>query len=132
MKYKRWFMGDEKRLEVKATEVRDKVTGPVYDHFTNDTKQSIYYTWGLDEEESSELTRLLKQLSDTRGKLRTKLNENNATYTLEEPKLKENVKIDEIESDLYELKSELENIKEYLKNESNFEEIKEYVANSEY
>ncbi|OJH14422.1 Erp C family protein, partial (plasmid) [Borreliella bissettiae] len=68
----------------------------------------------------------------TRDRLRTKLNENNATYTLEEPKLKENVKIDEIESDLYELKSELENVKEYLKNESNFEEIKEYVANSEY
>ncbi|OJH14352.1 hypothetical protein ER70_09310, partial (plasmid) [Borreliella bissettiae] len=99
IKYKRWFMGDEKRLEVKATEVRDKVTGPVYDHFTNDPKQAIYYTWGLDEEESLELTKLLKQLRDTRDRLRTKLNENNATYTLEEPKLKENVKIDEIESD---------------------------------
>ncbi|WP_422850165.1 hypothetical protein [Borreliella afzelii] len=132
IKYKSWFVENEKRLEVKATEVRDKVTGPIYDHFTNDANTAIYYTWNLEDEEDLELGKLLEKLSNTRNSLRTKLNENNATYTLEEPKLKENVKIEEIESDLDELKSELEEVKGYLKNESNFEKIKEYVYSSDY
>ncbi|WP_215540950.1 hypothetical protein [Borreliella bavariensis] len=131
IKYKSWFVENEKRLEVKATEVRDKVTGPIYDHFTDDNK-AIYYTWGLDEEESSELTKLLEKLRDTRDKLRTKLNEGNQEATWKNtPSLKENVKVVEIESDLDSLKSELERVKEYLKNESNFEEIKEYISSSD-
>ncbi|WP_420025617.1 hypothetical protein [Borreliella valaisiana] len=114
---------------IRAQEVIDKVTGPIYDYFTDDNNQAIYYTWSLDEEEDSELTKLLKQLSDTRGGLRTKLNEGNQAYTLKEPKLKENVKVSEIESDLEKLKSELEKVKNYLENTSNFETIKEYIEN---
>ncbi|SCW44170.1 Erp protein C-terminus [Borreliella japonica] len=135
IKHKSWFVEDEKRLEVKATEVRDKVTGPIYDHFTDDTNQAIYYTWGLDEEEDSELAKLLKKLGETRHSLRNKLNEGNKAYILDgkskEPNLKENVKVDEIESDLGKLKSELEEVKNYLENESNFETIKEYVSSSD-
>ncbi|WP_419262527.1 hypothetical protein, partial [Borreliella afzelii] len=131
IKYKSWFIENEKRLEVKATEVRDKVTGPIYDHFTDDNSKAIYYTWGLDEEDEEGLGKLLKKLSETRSDLRTKLNEGNQAYTLKEPKLKENVNVSEIESDLDKLKTELEKVKEYLKNESNFEEIKEYISSSD-
>ncbi len=125
-------MEDEQRLEVKTTEVRDKVTGPIYDYFTDDNSNAIYYTWGLSEEDKEELGNLLEGLSNTRSDLRTKLNEGNQAYTgLNEPDLKENVKIEEIESDLDSLKSELEKVKKYLANRSNFEKIKEYVSNSE-
>ncbi|WP_373585039.1 hypothetical protein [Borreliella afzelii] len=132
IKYKSWFVENEKRLEVKATEVRDKVTGPIYDHFTDDANKAIYYTWGLDEEDEEGLGKLLKKLSETRSDLRTKLNEGNQAATWNNtPSLKENVNVVEIESDLDSLKSELERVKEYLKNESNFEEIKEYISSSD-
>ncbi|WP_419250236.1 hypothetical protein [Borreliella garinii] len=36
-----------------------------------------------------------------------------------------------MESDLDKLKSELKGVKEYLKNESNFEKIKENIVNSD-
>lgn len=134
IKYKSWFVEDVKRATVRAQEVIDKVTGPIYDHFTDKSDAAIYYTWGLvDEDEDSELGDLLKKLSETRSNLRTKLNEGNQAATWNNtPSLKENVNVSEIESDLDSLKSELERVKEYLKNESNFEKIKEYVYSSDY
>ncbi|WP_422850457.1 hypothetical protein, partial [Borreliella afzelii] len=133
IKYKSWFVEDVKRATVRAQEVIDKVTGPIYDHFTDKSDAAIYYTWGLvDEDEDSELGDLLKKLSETRSNLRTKLNEGNQAATWNNtPSLKENVNVVEIESDLDSLKSELERVKEYLKNESNFEEIKEYISSSD-
>ncbi|AEL19074.1 Erp C family protein (plasmid) [Borreliella bissettiae DN127] len=81
--------------------------GSVYDDFTNGNN-SIRKTWGdLEEEVSAELGKLLKELSDTRSELRTKLNEGNKAYfadSKEEPSLKENVNISEIKEDLEKLK----------------------------
>ncbi|ACJ73165.1 Erp42 protein (plasmid) [Borreliella afzelii ACA-1] len=134
IKYKSWFVEDVKRARVRAQEVIDKVTGPIYDHFTDKSDAAIYYTWGLvDEDEDSELGDLLKKLSETRSNLRTKLNEGNQAATWNNtPSLKENVNVSEIESDLDKLRSKLEEVKGYLKNESNFEKIKEYVYSSDY
>ncbi len=135
IKYKSWFVEDVKRATVRAQEVIDKVTGPIYDHFTDKSDAAIYYTWGLvDEDEDSELGDLLKKLSETRSNLRTKLNEGNQkpVFGRKEPELKENVNVSEIESDLDKLRSKLEEVKGYLKNESNFEKIKEYVYSSDY
>ncbi len=75
----------------------------------------------------------MQKLSNTRDDLRAKLNRGNQKYIdlRNEPKLKENVKVVEIESDLDKLKSELKGVKEYLKNESNFEKIKENIVNSD-
>ncbi|MBB6208538.1 ErpC protein [Borreliella lanei] len=119
---------------VEAKVVIDKITGPVYDDFTDGNK-AIYKTWGdLEDEEGEELGKLLKELSDNRDELRTKLNKDNKKYYAHEnePPLKENVKIDEIKSDLHKLKSELEKVKEYLKDESNFETIKGYIDEERY
>ncbi|WP_215540037.1 hypothetical protein [Borreliella bavariensis] len=123
------FVEDVKRGIVEATEVIDKITGPIYDHFT-DGADAIYIAWyDLD----TDLEELLKKLRNTRGDLRAKLNEGNQRYigVGNEPKLKENVKVFEIESDLDKLKSELKGVKEYLKNKSNFEKIKENIVNSD-
>ncbi len=146
IKHRRWFVEDEKRFKVKATEVRDKVTGPVFDYFTNDSKgdtgegaqteESIYYGWGLTdlEEDEEELVKLLKELQDTRSSLRTKLNVGNQQKVVlqPDPELKESVKVSEIESDLEELKSKLEKVKNYLRDEAHFDTIKGYIndANS--
>ncbi len=75
----------------------------------------------------------MQKLRNTRGDLRAKLNEGNQRYigVGNEPKLKENVKVLEIESDLDKLKSKLKEVKEYLKNKSNFEKIKENIVNSD-
>ncbi|WP_418885403.1 ErpC protein [Borreliella carolinensis] len=122
------------KMSVGATEVKDKVTGPVYDDFTDDEDNAIYKTWGggdLEEEESSELGKLLKELSDSRDNLRTKLNEDNKPHTgYEEPKLKDNVNVSEIKDDLEKVKSGLEKVKGYLENKDNFETIKEYITDS--
>ncbi|WP_215540853.1 hypothetical protein [Borreliella bavariensis] len=123
------FAEDVKRGIVEAIEVRDKITGPVYDHFTDGTN-AIYIAWyDLDKD----LEELLNKLRDTRGDLRAKLNEGNQRYIGggNEPKLKENVKVVEIESNLDKLKSELKGVKEYLKNESNFGKIKDSIVNSD-
>ncbi|WP_215539842.1 hypothetical protein [Borreliella bavariensis] len=123
------FVEDVKRGIVEATEVIDKITGPIYDHFTDGT-DAIYIAWyDLD----TDLEELLKKLRNTRGDLRAKLNVGNQIYigVGNEPKLKENVKVFEIESDLDKLKSELKEVKEYLKNKSNFEKIKENIVNSD-
>ncbi|ACO38504.1 ErpM protein (plasmid) [Borreliella burgdorferi 29805] len=120
---------------VGAEEVIDKITGPVYDDFTDGNK-AIYKTWGdLEDEEGEELGKLLKELSDTRHNLRTKLNEGNKAYIVleKEPNLKENVNVGEIKSDLEKLKSKLEDVKKYLEDNSKFEEIKGYITdNSDY
>lgn len=75
----------------------------------------------------------MQKLSNTRDDLRAKLNADNQKYIdlRNEPKLKESVRVVEIESDLDKLKSELKGVKEYLKNESNFEKIKENIVNSD-
>lgn len=75
----------------------------------------------------------MQKLNNTRDDLRAKLNGGNQKYIdlRNEPKLKENVKVVEIELDLDKLKSELKGVKEYLKNESNFEKIKENIVNSD-
>ncbi|WP_418456906.1 ErpC protein [Borreliella kurtenbachii] len=127
--------GIKGQTSIGAEEVRDKITGPIYDDFT-DSSSSIRTTWGdLEYEEDLELGRLLKELSDARNTLRTKLNVDNQPYIIDtrstEPQLKDNVSVSEIKSDLDELKSKLEEVKKYLENEDNFEEIKEYVAGSE-
>ncbi|WP_425337266.1 hypothetical protein [Borreliella tanukii] len=114
---------------IRSQEVINRITGPIYDHFTNGSN-AIYHAWyDLD----TDLEELLEKLSNTRSDLRAKLNEGNQKYTGigNEPELKENVRVDEIESDLDKLKSELKGVKEYLKNDSNFEKIKENIANSD-
>ncbi|WP_418906223.1 hypothetical protein QIA27_04840 (plasmid) [Borreliella tanukii] len=114
---------------IRSQEVINRITGPIYDHFTNGSN-AIYHAWyDLD----TDLEELLEKLSNTRSDLRAKLNEGNQKYTGigNEPELKENVRADEIESDLDKLKSELKRVKEYLKNDSNFEKIKENIANSD-
>ncbi|MBB6043581.1 hypothetical protein QIA34_07685 (plasmid) [Borreliella yangtzensis] len=129
IKHQSWFVEDVKRVIVGATEVRDKVTGPIYDDFTDDPNKSIYHAWGLTDEDD-DFSKLLKKLGETRSALRTKLNVNNEKLTSssrKEPSLKENVKVSEIESDLEKLKSELGEVKEYLKDQSHFETIKGYI-----
>ncbi len=125
----------KEQTSVGAQGVIDRITGPVYDDFTDGNK-AIYKTWGdLEDDNDEGLGKLLKELSDTRHNLRTKLNEGNKAYIIDtrstEPQLKENVSVSEIKSDLDELKSKLEEVKEYLEDKDNFEEIKEYVAGSE-
>ncbi|MBB6213872.1 ErpC protein (plasmid) [Borreliella californiensis] len=117
----------ERQISVGAQGVIDRITGPIYDDFTDDEDSAIYRTWDL--EESSELKKLLKELSDTRSELRTKLNEGNQKYTGgEEPKLKDSVSVSEIKKDLEKLKSKLEEVKSYLEDSSKFEEIKGYTT----
>ncbi|WP_418885253.1 ErpC protein [Borreliella carolinensis] len=125
----------KEQTSVGAQGVIDRITGPVYDDFTDGNK-AIYKTWGdLEDDNDEGLGKLLKELSDTRHNLRTKLNEGNKAYIIDtrstEPQLKDNVSVSEIKSDLDELKSKLEEVKEYLEDKDNFEEIKEYVAGSE-
>ncbi|ABH02218.1 Erp family protein (plasmid) [Borreliella afzelii PKo] len=129
IKHKSLLLEDVKREIVAATEAIDKITGPIYDHFT-DGSNAIYTVWYDDLD--TDLKELLEKLRDTRSNLRVKLNVDNQRYTWgsNEPKLKENVKVVEIESDLDKLKSELKGVKEYLKNKSNFEKIKENIVNS--
>ncbi|WP_327786164.1 hypothetical protein [Borreliella garinii] len=96
------FVEDVKRKIVETTEVRDKITGPIYDHFA-DGSNAIYIAWyDLD----TDLEKLLQKLSNTRDDLRAKLNADNQKYIdlRNEPKLKESVKVVEIESDLDKLK----------------------------
>ncbi|WP_418909487.1 hypothetical protein QIA41_05840 (plasmid) [Borreliella sinica] len=134
IKHQSWFVEGVERVIVGAQEVIDKVTGPIYDYFTDKSDTAIYYTWGLADEEDSELGKVLKKLSETRSNLRTKLNVGNKkpiVLSRTEPKLKENVKVSEIESDLDSLKSELEEVKNYLEDESNFEKIEEYINEDE-
>ncbi|APS99102.1 ErpC protein (plasmid) [Borreliella mayonii] len=122
----------KQQTSVGAQGIIDRITGPIYDDFTDDTNQAIYHIWDL-EEEDSELGKLLEELSDTRDALRTKLNVDNQAYladSKEEPSLKENVKVSEINSELTDLKSKLEEVKKYLEDESNFEEIKGYIEGS--
>ncbi|WP_422849829.1 hypothetical protein [Borreliella afzelii] len=128
IKHKSLLLEDVKREIVAATEAIDKITGPIYDHFT-DGSNAIYTVWYDDLD--TDLKELLEKLRDTRSNLRAKLNVDNQRYTWgsNEPKLKENVKVVEIESDLDKLKSELKGVKEYLKNKSNFEKIKENIVN---
>ncbi|WP_040353551.1 hypothetical protein [Borreliella spielmanii] len=129
IKHKSLFLEDVKREIVAATEARDKITGPIYDHFT-DGSNAIHTVW---YDVDTDLKELLEKLRDTRSNLRAKLNVGNQRYTWggNEPNLKENVKVVEIESDLDKLKSELKGVKEYLKNKSNFEKIKENILNSD-
>ncbi|MBB6043633.1 hypothetical protein [Borreliella yangtzensis] len=116
-------------IPLNPQEIIDKVTGPVYDDFTDDSKQAIYHTWGLMNEDEEGLPKLLKELGDTRSSLRTKLNIGNQKKVAlqSDPKLKENVRVSEIESELNNLKSKLEEVKEYLKDQSHFETIKGYI-----
>ncbi len=126
--------GIESQTSVKPKAVIDKITGPVYDYFTDDNKKAIYKTWGdLEDEEGEGLGKLLKELSDTRDELRTKLNKDNKKYYAHEnePPLKENVDVSEIKEDLEKVKSGLEKVKEYLKDNSKFEEIKGYISDSQ-
>ncbi|MBB6213860.1 ErpC protein (plasmid) [Borreliella californiensis] len=119
----------ERQISVGAQGVIDRITGPIYDDFTDDENSAIYQTWNLEDEESSELEKLLKELSDTRSELRTKLNEGNQKYTGgEEPKLKDSVSVSEIKEDLEKLKSKLEEVKSYLEDSSKFEDIKGYIT----
>ncbi|WP_418885438.1 ErpC protein [Borreliella carolinensis] len=126
----------KEQTSVGAQGVIDRITGPVYDDFTDDENSAIYHTWNLEDENTSELGKLLKKLGNTRDELRTKLNEGNQKYILDtkssEPKLKENVMLSDIKSDLERLKSELEEVKGYLEDNSNFETIKEYIVASGY
>ncbi|MGF7102169.1 ErpC protein [Borreliella kurtenbachii] len=120
---------------VGAEEVIDKITGPVYDDFTNGNN-SIRTTWGdLEDEVDEGLGKLLEELSDARNTLRNKLNEGNKSYILDtrssEPKLKESVDVSEIKEDLEKLKSELEKVKSYFEDSSKFEEIKGYISDSQ-
>ncbi|WP_419250235.1 hypothetical protein [Borreliella garinii] len=46
MKNQSSFVEDVKREIVEATEVRDKITGPIYDYFT-DGSNAIYIAWGM-------------------------------------------------------------------------------------
>ncbi len=122
------------RVSVGAEEVRDKITGPVYDYFV-DGENSIRKTWGggdlEEDDEDSDLGKLLKELSDTRDGLRTKLNEGNKPHTGDkEPKLKTSVNVSDIKGDLEKLKSYLEKVKGYLENKDNFEDIKGYIEDS--
>ncbi|MCD2393575.1 ErpC protein [Borreliella burgdorferi] len=123
----------EHQTSVKPKAVIDKITGPVYDDFV-DGKNSIRTTWGdLEEEGDSGLGKLLEELSDARDALRTKLNKDNKKYYANErnePPLKENVGVSEIQEDLEKVKSKLGEVKGYLKDNSNFEEIKEYISES--
>nr|WP_307880117.1 hypothetical protein [Borreliella burgdorferi] len=124
------------KTSVGAKEVRDKITGPIYDDFT-DGSSSIRTIWeDLEDEEDFGLGKLLKELSDTRGSLRTKLNVGNQPYIIDtrrsEPQLKENVSVSEIKSYLEELKSKLEKVKSYLEDSSKFEEIKGYINGNGY
>ncbi len=99
----------------------------MYDDFTNGNN-SIRETWeGLEEESEDEgLGKLLKELSDARDALRTKLNEGNKPYTgYEEPKLKESVNVSEIKEDLEKLKSKLEEVKNILKIVLNLKKLKD-------
>lgn len=141
IKHQSWFVEEVERVIVGAQEVIDKVTGPILDYFTNtgpnnesgaQTEKSIYYDWGLTEEDDDEnLAGLLKKLGDTRDSLRKNLNEGNQAATVgKAPKLKENVKVSEIESDLEKLKSKLGEVKNYLENQSNFDTIKGYISDS--
>ncbi|WP_421136295.1 hypothetical protein QIA36_05545 (plasmid) [Borreliella yangtzensis] len=139
IKHQSWFVEEVERVIVGATEVRDKVTGPILDYFTNaksNNNQAIYYTWNLEDEykdeDEDELKKLLENLEKTRTGLRNKLNEGdtNTYYSLADLKLKENVKVSEIASDLQELKSKLEEVKNYLETQSNFETIKGYISDS--
>ncbi|WP_418885307.1 ErpC protein [Borreliella carolinensis] len=120
---------------VKVEEVRDNITGPVYDDFTN-ADSSLYYAWNFNEKEESglesELGKLLKDLMNDREKLRNKLNVGNESNTgvKKTPKLKETVNVSDIKGDLEKLRSKLEEVKKYLKNQSNFETIKEYITDS--
>ncbi|ACL34074.1 Erp24 protein [Borreliella burgdorferi] len=128
--------GIKGKTSVGAKEVRDKITGPIYDDFT-DGSSSIRTIWeDLEDEEDFGLGKLLKELSDTRGSLRTKLNVGNQPYIIDtrrsEPQLKENVSVSEIKSDLEELKSKLEKVKSYLEDSSKFEEIKGYINGNGY
>ncbi|MGF7102307.1 ErpC protein [Borreliella kurtenbachii] len=120
------------QASVGAQGVIDRITGPVYDDFTEDNN-SIRKTWDLEDEYDSGLGKLLKELSEARDGLRTKLNEGNKSYAGigKEPDLKENVNVSEIKEDLEKVKSKLEEVKKYLEDESNFEEIKEYIAGSD-
>ncbi|WP_418885718.1 hypothetical protein [Borreliella tanukii] len=129
-------------MPLNPKEVRDKVTGPILDYFTNSsmnteegaqTKKSIYYDWDLAEEEDddSELKKLLEKLEETRNSLRNTLNVGNQAATVgKTPELKDSVKVSEIESELDSLKSELEKVKKYLEDQSNFETIKEHIENN--
>ncbi|AEL19203.1 Erp family protein (plasmid) [Borreliella bissettiae DN127] len=119
---------------VGATKVKNKVTGPVYDDFV-DGENSIRKTWGNgdleEDEEDSELGKVLKELSDSRDKLRNKLNVGNQAYDgYTEPPLKENVNVNDIKDDLEKVKSGLEKVKSYLEDNSKFEEIKGYIEES--
>ncbi|WP_421115246.1 hypothetical protein [Borreliella valaisiana] len=115
---------------IRPQEVINKITGPIYDYFTDDINYSIYNAWyDLD----TDLEELLKELRNTRSDLRAKLNEGNQRYIGigNEPKLKENIMVDEIESDLDKIKLKLKGVKEYLKTDSNFEKITKNIVNSD-
>ncbi|WP_373477054.1 hypothetical protein [Borreliella afzelii] len=129
IKYKSSFIENIKRIIVVSTEVVEKITGPIYDYFTNDIG-AIYYVWY--DNLNTSLKELLEKLSTTRGDLRATLSEGNQKYTRSDKKpiLKEPVRVSKIESNSDKLKSELKRVKEYLKDKSNFEKIKEYIANS--
>ncbi|WP_418905924.1 ErpC protein [Borreliella carolinensis] len=121
---------------VKSQEVKDKITGSIYDYFTNNEQKAIYYTWGeegdLVSQENEGLGKLLKELSDVRSELRTKLNVGNESNTgvKNDPELKESVNVSEIIENLEKVKLGLEKVKEYLENQFNFETIKEYITDS--
>ncbi|WP_418457478.1 ErpC protein [Borreliella andersonii] len=126
-KINKYICDIEHKTLVESKEIRDEITVPIYDDFTDDDN-SIFSTWDFKDGTNSGLGKLLKDLRKTRSSLRTKLNEGNQENNgIKEPNLKENVKIDEIKSDLEKLKSELEKVKEYLKDKSNFETIKGYI-----
>ncbi|APJ09297.1 hypothetical protein [Borreliella afzelii] len=129
IKYKSSFIENIKRIIVVSIEVVEKITGSIYDYFTNDIG-AIYYVWY--DNLNTSLKELLEKLSTTREDLKATLNEGNQKYTEsgKKPILKEHARASKIESNLDKLKSELKRVKEYLKDKSNFEKIKEYIANS--
>ncbi|AEL19160.1 Erp family protein (plasmid) [Borreliella bissettiae DN127] len=118
----------EERMEVSGQEVEDKVTGAIYDDFTNSNSSgnSLYSEWSDSLEESGELKGLIDKLEKTRGELRKKIKEGED----KNEKNKNVVKVGNIKEDLEKLKSELDEVKNYLEDESNFEEIKGYIDES--
>ncbi|MCD2388883.1 ErpC protein, partial [Borreliella burgdorferi] len=53
----------KEQTSVGAQGVIDRITGPVYDDFTDDENSAIYHTWDLEYEKDFGLGKLLKELS---------------------------------------------------------------------
>lgn len=116
----------EESMEVSGKEVEDKVTGAIYDDITNNRSNgnSIYSDWGDYLEDDGKLYNLLdKELEEARSSLRAKIK-------IKEDNIEKNkdiVKISDIKEDLEKIKDKLKELKEYLQNSANKEEIQKIV-----